>query len=115
VDQHWFCHYPQPRAAIFDNGSEFSSEFFELLQSYGVAAKPTTIKNPQANAFVERIHQVMGNSIHSMELSKRHFDDTSVNAILQSVAYVLFLGSRRGRKRQEVGTELKEVKVGYEI
>jgi transposase InsO family protein len=75
--------------ALFDNGSQFSSEFFELLQSYGVAAKPITIKKPQANAFVERIHQVMGDSIHSMELSKRHFDDTSVNAILKSVAYGL--------------------------
>jgi hypothetical protein len=29
--------------------------------------------------------------------------------------WLLFLGSRRGRKRQEVGTELKEVKVGYVI
>jgi hypothetical protein len=90
VDQKLFCCYPRPRAAIFDNGSEFSSEFssefFELLKSYGVVAKPTTIKNPQANAFVERIHQVRGDSICTMELSKRHFDDT---VILQSVAYGL--------------------------
>jgi hypothetical protein len=31
----------------------------------------------------------MGDFICTMELSKRHFDDTSVNAILQSVAYGL--------------------------
>jgi hypothetical protein len=30
-------------------------------------------------------------------------------------SWLLFLGSRRGRKRQEVGTKLKEVKVGYVI
>jgi hypothetical protein len=35
------------------------------------------------------------------------------NAIEES--RLLFLGSRCGRKRQEVGTELKEVKVGYVI
>jgi hypothetical protein len=34
---------------------------------------------------------------------------------IQRRGSVLFLGSRRGRKRQEVGTELKEVKVGYVI
>jgi hypothetical protein len=61
----------------------------ELLHSYGVIAKPTTIKNPQANAFVERIHQVIGDSIRTMELHKRRFDDTTVNAILQNVAYGL--------------------------
>jgi hypothetical protein len=89
VDQQWFCRYPRPRAAIFDNGTEFSSEFMELLRSYGVLAKPTTIKNPQTNAFVERIHQVIGDAIRTMELHKRTFDDTSINAILQSVAFGL--------------------------
>jgi Integrase zinc binding domain len=89
VDQQWFCRYPRPRVAIFDNGPEFSNEFLELLHSYGVIAKPTTIKNPQANAFVERIHQVIGDSIRTMELHKRKFDDTTVNAILQNVAYGL--------------------------
>jgi hypothetical protein len=89
VDQYWFCRYPRPRAAIFDNGSEFSYEFLELLRSYGVSPKPTTVKNPQTNAFVERIHQVMGDSIRSMELHKRKFDDLTVNAVLQNVAYGL--------------------------
>jgi hypothetical protein len=61
----------------------------ELLHSYGVIAKPTTIKNPQANAFVERIQQIIGNSIRTMELHKRKYDDTTVNAIHQNVAYSL--------------------------
>jgi hypothetical protein len=78
VDQQWFCRYPRPRAAIFDNGPEFLSEFLELLRSYGVIAKSTTIKNPQANAFVERIHQVMSDAIGTMELHERQFDDTTI-------------------------------------
>jgi hypothetical protein len=47
VDQNWFARYPRPRLAIFDNGSEFSFEFLELLHSYGVTAKSTTVKNPK--------------------------------------------------------------------
>jgi transposase InsO family protein len=60
VDKNWFCRYPRPRIAIFENGSEFSFEFLELLRNYGVTPKPTTVKNPQTNAFVERVHQVIG-------------------------------------------------------
>ena len=55
VDHEWFCRYPRPRMAIYDNGSEFQSEFLELLHSYGIIPKPTTIKNPRANCVVERI------------------------------------------------------------
>jgi hypothetical protein len=58
--------YPHPRAAIFDNGPKFSNELLELLNSYGVIAKPTTIKNLQTNAFVKRIHQDIGDSIQNV-------------------------------------------------
>jgi hypothetical protein len=84
-----FFRYPRSCAAIFDNDLEFSSEFLELLRSYGVIAKSTTIKNPQANAFVDRIHQVMSDFIRTMELHERQLDDTTINAVLQSVAYGL--------------------------
>jgi hypothetical protein len=80
---------PCPHAAIYVNGPKFSFEFLELLKSYGVISKSTTIKNPQANAFVARIHQVMSDAIRTMELHERQFDDTTINAVLQSVAYGL--------------------------
>jgi hypothetical protein len=82
VNQKWFCRYPRPRAAIFDNSTEFSSEFLELLRSYGVSAKPITIENLQTNAFVERIQQVIGDAISTTELRKQTFDETSINAML---------------------------------
>ena len=31
-----------------------------MLESYGVNPKPTTIKNPQANAVHERVHLLSG-------------------------------------------------------
>jgi transposase InsO family protein len=89
VDQNWFCRYPRPKIAMFDNGSEFSTEFRELLRSYGVIAKLSTIKNPQTNAFVERVHQTIADSIQTMELEKRECDDITINAVLQNVAYGL--------------------------
>ena len=44
-DREWLCRYPRPKMVVFDNGTEFTSEFHELLESYGVQAKATTIKN----------------------------------------------------------------------
>jgi len=88
-DREWLCRYPRPRMVVFDNGTEFSSEFLELLQSYGIQPKATTIKNPQSNAIVERLHLTISNSLRTMNLSSRLIDDTSIHGILQSIAWAL--------------------------
>ena len=76
VDREWLLRYPRPSEIIFDNGTEFSSEFYELLHSYGITPRPTTIKHPQANAIVERIHLVIADSLRTMDLENQPFDDT---------------------------------------
>ncbi|MCP4746441.1 MAG: transposase family protein [Desulfobacteraceae bacterium] len=48
--------YPRSKNIIYDNGSEFKLHFKSLCDSYGLKRKPTSIKNPQANAVLERIH-----------------------------------------------------------
>mmetsp|Transcript_27299 Transcript_27299/g.56590 ORF Transcript_27299/g.56590 Transcript_27299/m.56590 type:complete len:225 (+) Transcript_27299:65-739(+) len=54
-DKYWLCHYPRPRIAIFDNGTKFiGTHFQEMLASYNIQPRPTTVKNPQANAIIER-------------------------------------------------------------
>jgi transposase InsO family protein len=51
---------------IHDNGSEFVGiEFQEMLQSYGIKSGPTTVRNPQSNAIIERSHQVIANCKHA--------------------------------------------------
>ena len=55
----WLCRYPRPTKVIFDNGSEFKNVFKEMCENLGIRCKPTTYYNPQGNAIVERIHQVM--------------------------------------------------------
>ncbi|MGH7973972.1 MAG: hypothetical protein ACREBR_00500 [bacterium] len=71
LDRHWFCRYPRPLFCTYDNGNEFLGfEFQEMLDSYGVLTKPTTIRNPQANAIVERSHQVIGDMLRTKELTR---------------------------------------------
>lgn len=89
VDREWFCRYPRPTTCIFDNGTEFSSEFYELLHSYGVHPKPTTVKNPQANAIVERIHLTIADSLRAQRLDKRTVTLDDINGILQATAFGL--------------------------
>ena len=69
LDRAWFSRYPRPVECVHDNGSEFVGiEFQEMLQSYGVKSKLTTVRNPQANGILERTHQVIGNLLRSTRL-----------------------------------------------
>jgi len=87
TDREWLNRYPRPSYAIFDNGMEFSSEFKELLTSYGIKPKPTTVKNPQANSIVERSYLTIAENLRTMNLSARTFDEDSIHAVLQNVAF----------------------------
>ncbi len=53
---------------IYDNGSEFKLHFRALCKTYGVKHKPTSIKNPQANAILERMHAVYTNILRTAKL-----------------------------------------------
>ena len=69
VDDQWFNRYPRPTYCIHDNGGEFiGSGFGEMLQSYGVLPKPTTVTNPQSNGVHERIHLVLCKMLRSQKL-----------------------------------------------
>jgi hypothetical protein len=63
----WLCRYPRCRHLIYDNESEFKLHLETLCESYGIKRKPTMIKNPQANAICECIHQVLGTMIGTSE------------------------------------------------
>ncbi len=62
-------------------------EFQEMLDSYGIVSKPTTIKNPAANAIVERIHGTLGKQLRSTVFSTNWSDD--VNTLIQACAFAL--------------------------
>ena len=58
-DQTWLSRYPRPKKIIFDNGSEFKKDFIPLLKDWSIKPVCTTIENPQSNAPIGRIHQVL--------------------------------------------------------
>jgi hypothetical protein len=68
VDKCWFSRYPHCQYLIYNNGSEFKLHFCALCTTYGVKRKPNSIKNPQANAVLERIHAVFTNMLCTAKL-----------------------------------------------
>ncbi len=62
-------------------------EFQELLDSYGIEAKPTTVKNPTANAIVERIHGTLGEQLRATVFDADWSDN--VDMLIQACAFAL--------------------------
>ena len=59
-----------------------------FLGYFGVKFKPTIIDNPQSNAIVERVHQIVGNMLHAHNLNEYDFDEIDPwGLILNDVVY----------------------------
>eukprot|EP00957_Ditylum_brightwellii_P175855 13390981-Ditylum_brightwellii.AAC.1 len=75
------------------------TEFTKMIASdYGVKEKPITVRNPQANSIIERIHQTMGNMIRSFEVQ-----DTNIN---EKDPWTGILGTVRCANRVTVHTTM---------
>jgi hypothetical protein len=68
VNKTWLSRYPRCHYIIYNNSSEFKLNFEYLCVTYGIKHKPTMIKNPQANAILEHLHQVLGQMLRTSEL-----------------------------------------------
>jgi hypothetical protein len=58
-----------------------------MLESYGIISKPTTVKNPTANAIVERIQGILGEQLRATIFATDWSDD--VDTLIQACAYAL--------------------------
>jgi RNase H-like domain found in reverse transcriptase/Integrase zinc binding domain/Reverse transcriptase (RNA-dependent DNA polymerase) len=66
-ENQWLSRYPRPERCIHDNGGEFIGwSFQQMLQNNQIKDVPTTVKNPQANAICERMHQTVGNVLRTL-------------------------------------------------
>jgi hypothetical protein len=84
------CRYPQCCHPIYDNGSEFKLHFEYLCESYGIKHKPTTVKNPQANGILERVHQVLGQILCTAELDMANsVSSNDVDVFLDNTAWAI--------------------------
>ena len=93
-DQEWLCRYPRPAVVVYDNGGEFcGSEFQELLRSYGIKGVPTTVRNPQSNGCVERIHLTAADIMRTLDLEVETecpiLVNDAINTMLQATAWGL--------------------------
>jgi hypothetical protein len=62
-------------------------KFKEMLDSYGIESKPTTIKNPTANAIVERIHGTFGEQLRATVFGADW--SNNVDMLIQTCAFAL--------------------------
>ncbi len=70
------------------NSSEFNPHFEYLCKSYGIKRKPTTVKNPQANAILEHMHQVIGQMLHTAEIDMvKTVTPGDINVFLDKAAW----------------------------
>ena len=71
VETTWLVRYPWSVEITYDQGGESLGHEFKnssIEQEYGIKTKSDSSANPQANTFVKRIHQVLGNLIRSFIL-----------------------------------------------
>jgi len=55
-ENNWLARYPRPIRCIHDQGTEFTGLAFQnMLHVNGIKSRPTTVRNPQANAVCERM------------------------------------------------------------
>jgi hypothetical protein len=61
-----------------------------IKNDYGIKGKPITVRNPQENAIIERVHQVIGNIIQTFELESNYLDeDDPWKGILSATAFAI--------------------------
>jgi len=87
--QQWLRRYPRPSRIIFDQGGEFDNAWlYALCKRWNIKPEPITVKNPRANAIVERLHRTLGDMLRC-QLVKRHENDDPINDLLSAAAYAI--------------------------
>ena len=70
--------YPWTLEVIYDQGGEFLGHEFKnslIEDKYGTKNKPDSFENPQVNATIDIIHQVLGNLVRTYNLQETYVDD----------------------------------------
>ncbi len=90
VNKIWLSRYPRCCYIIYDNGSEFKLNFEYLCITYGIKHKPTMVKNPQATAILECLHQVLAQMLRTAGLDMAETITSDVaNVFLDNAAWAI--------------------------
>ena len=76
---------------IVNRRNEFLAEFREMIiNDYSIMVKPITLRNPQANAILERVHQTIGNIIRTFKIQNIVQDNENLwRGLLASTMFAL--------------------------
>jgi hypothetical protein len=86
----WFSRYPCCTYMIYNSVSEFKLHFRALCKTYGIKRKPTSIKNPTANAILEHIHAVFTNMLRTAKLNMaKSVNASDINIFLLDAAWAI--------------------------
>ena len=100
----WLSRYPRPNKCIHDNGGEFIGwEFQHFLQQVGIEDKPTTSRNPQANAVCERMHQTVANILRTTLATQPPVNILQANQLVEN-ALATAVHATRCAVTQSIGT-----------
>ena len=92
LDNVWLSRYPRPEEIGFDNGGEFQGQFSDLCTNMSLTRKPSSSWNPQSNAILERIHQVLAEGLRAFDLDNKEIaedNDDPFEEYLSAVAYAI--------------------------
>ena len=106
VEATWLVRYPWPVEITYDQGGDFLGHEFKnslIEQGYGIKTKPASSGIPQANATIERIHQVLGNLIHNFNLHDTYVDDADPWMVILAAAASTVRSTYHRTKHKNMG------------
>ena len=87
--QEWLRRYPRPSRIIYDAGTEFDNAVFRAMcTQWYIKPEPITVKNPQANSIVERMHRILGDMLR-VQLARTHAHDDPIRDMTSAAAFAL--------------------------
>ena len=76
LEQTCLTRYPRPSVITLDRGSEFMAEVSQLIKNdYSIKKKSITVRNPQTNAIIERVHQTIANIVRTFDLNNMEVEE----------------------------------------
>ncbi|MCP4748214.1 MAG: transposase family protein, partial [Desulfobacteraceae bacterium] len=89
-NKQWLSCYPRAKNIVYDNGSKFKLHFQQLCEEFRLKPKPTTVRNPRANAILERMHGVLGDMLctYGLDMSKT-VTTSDINDFIVNAAWAI--------------------------
>ena len=91
VELAWLSRYPLPNIITVDIGKEFLAELKTMMANdYGIQCNSISVRNPQANAIVETVHQTIGNILRTYKIQQMDLDNENPwKGVLSSTMFAI--------------------------